>query len=183
MLRVIGGLYKGRKLKTIKDPDLKPTKDIVKETLFNILGNEAIRNSCFLDGYAGTGNIGIEAFSRGAREVFFIEISRKFARIIKENLDLCGIYKNYKLIINEFNRGVIEISKMRKSFDLIFLDPPYEILSERDPLKVIKKRDILKKDGLIILEHSKKIQFETKYFKLKNLRKIGDTALSFFVHY
>ncbi len=179
MIRVIGGLYKGRKLKKVKDPDVRPITDRVKETLFNIIQRE-IRSSVFLDGFAGTGSVGIEAFSRGAKEVVFIEQKYQAIKIIKHNLAKCGIEGDYEVIHKEFNRGVIQLAKEKRKFDIIFLDPPYKLIEERNPLKVIKKREILKPEGMIILRHFVKTKFDPKYFKLFRRVTIGSDVLSFY---
>jgi len=179
MIRVIGGIYKGRKLKKVKDPEVRPLTDRVKETLFNIIQMD-VKGSIFLDGFAGTGSVGIEAFSRGAKEVVFIEHKYQAVKIIKHNLAKCGIEDNYEIICKEFNLGVIQLAKGKKKFDIIFLDPPYQLLEERNPLKVIKKRNILKPDGFIVLRHFIKRKFEPKYFKLYRQVTIGTDVLSFY---
>ncbi|MFQ6082928.1 MAG: 16S rRNA (guanine(966)-N(2))-methyltransferase RsmD [Candidatus Aminicenantia bacterium] len=179
MIRVIGGLYRGRKLKKVKDPEVRPITDRVKETLFNIIQDD-VRSSVFLDGFAGTGSVGIEAFSRGAKEVVFIEHNYQAVKIIKHNLAKCGIETNYQVIRQEFNRAVIQLAKENQKFDIIFLDPPYKLIEERNPLRVIKKREILKPEGVIILRHFFKTRFDPKYFKLYRRVTIGSDTLSFY---
>ncbi len=181
MIRVTAGIYKGRKLKYSKDSEIRPTSQLVKESLFNILGNERIAGSNFLDGFCGTGAVGIEAISRGANYVVFIDHSDSAIRLVKENLNLCEIKKGYEIIHKDFNRGVIELAKKGVIFDIVFIDPPYELLNFADPLKVVWKRKILKKDGLAIVQHSSKIDYSPKYFQLIKKRLYGDTALSFFI--
>lgn len=180
MIRVIGGIYKGRKLKYSKDAEIRPTSQLVKESLFNILGSEKIVASNFLDGFCGTGAVGIEAISRGANYVVFIDKSEAATKLLKENLNICGIKEGYEIIKMEFNRGVIELAKKGIIFDIVFIDPPYEYLNFADPLKVVWKRKILKKEGVAVVQHSSRINYSPKYFKFFKRRIYGDTALSFF---
>lgn len=181
MIRVIAGIYKGRKLKFSKKSEIRPTSQLVKESLFNIIGNDRIAGAKFLDGFCGTGSVGIEALSRGADFVVFIDNNASAIKLVKENIKICELEGGYEVIHKEFNRGVIELSKKGILFDIIFIDPPYELLNYADPLKVVRKRGILKKDGIAIVQHSSLINFTPKYFKLEKRRIYGDTALSFFI--
>ncbi len=181
MIRVIAGLYRGRKLKYSKNPEIRPTSQLVKEGLFNIIGNEKIVGSNFLDGFCGTGAVGIEAISRGANYVVFIDNSETAIKLVKENINICEIKGGYEIIHNDFNRGVIQLAKKNSIFDIVFIDPPYELLNFSDPLKVVWKRKILKKDGIAIVQHSSRIDYSPKYFQLIKKRLYGDTAFSFFI--
>jgi len=179
MLRVIGGAFKGRRLRLVPGPRVRPMPAKLKEALFDIIG-ERVRGTVILDGFAGTGAVGIEALSRGAEKAIFVEEYYPAVKIIKDNLVKCEAEARGRVIHKEFNRGVILLAKEKVMFDLIFLDPPYKLLPERNPLKVIKKRGILKKDGLIILRHFFKITPDQKYFKLIRSITIGDDTLSLF---
>jgi len=181
MIRVISGIYKGKRLKKVRSPLVRPMPDKLKEVLFNII-QEKVRGSYFLDGFAGTGSVGIEALSRGADKAVFVDEYYPSTKVIKENLAKCGeeAEERAQVVRKEFNRAVIQLSKEKVEFDMIFLDPPYTLLEERNPLKVIKKREIFKTGGLIILRHYFKTKFEAKYFKLTRRTKIGDDTLSFF---
>ncbi|MGB8952496.1 MAG: 16S rRNA (guanine(966)-N(2))-methyltransferase RsmD [Candidatus Aminicenantales bacterium] len=179
MIRVISGIYKGKRLKKVPSPLVRPMPDKLKTALFNIL-QEEVRDAAFLDGFAGTGSIGIEALSRGAGNTVFIEEYFPAVKVIKINLARCGAEVKARIIPREFNRAVIQLAKEKEKFDLIFLDPPYELLEERNPLKVIKKREILAPGGKIILRHYFKTKFEAKYFILFRQVTIGDDTLSFF---
>lgn len=181
MIRVIAGLYRGRKLKYSKDSEIRPTSQLVKESLFNILGNQRIAGANFLDGFCGTGAVGIEAISRGANHVVFIDSSETAIKLVKKNIEICEIKGGYEIIHSDFNRGVIQLAKKNIVFDIVFIDPPYELLNFADPLKVVWKRKILKKDGIAIVQHSSKINYTPKYFELFRKRIYGDTALSFFI--
>jgi len=181
MLRVIGGEFKGRRLKMVASPLVRPMPAKLREALFNIAAvQEKIKKASVLDGFAGTGSIGIEALSRGAESAVFIEEFYPAVKTIKLNLARCEAEARGRVLHREFNRAVIELSKEKAAFDLIFLDPPYELLKGRNPLKVIQKRGILKKKGLIVLRHFFKIEPDLRFFKCLRSVTIGDDTLSFF---
>ncbi len=179
MLRVIGGAFKGRRLRLVRSPLVRPMPAKLKEALFNIL-KEKVKDAVVLDGFAGTGAVGIEALSRGAANVVFVEEYYEAVKTIKENLARCEAEDRARLMHREFNRAVIQLAKENATFDLIFLDPPYELLDERHPLKVVKKRKILKSKGIVVLRHFFKTIPDQKYLKLKKAVTIGDDTLSFF---
>ena len=179
MIRVISGIYKGKRLKRVTSDQVRSMPHKLKETLFNII-QEDVNGSVFLDGFAGTGSVGIEALSRGAEKVVFVDDYNPSIKVIKINLKKCEAEDKAWIIRKDFNRAVIQLAKERIKFDLIFLDPPYSLLDERNPLKVIKKREILKPGGRIILRHHFKTKFHTKYFERKRHSTIGDDMLSFF---
>jgi len=180
MLRIFSGLYKGRKLKTIVHPAVRPTTARVKLSFFDMF-QEEIRETIFLDGFAGTGNIGIEALSRGADYVVFIEELAEAVRVLQQNLDKIGISRDhYRIIRGDYNRSVILLGKEGFKFDFIFLDPPYDLLGYADPLKVIYKRKILKENGLIILERPSILDFKTKYFERYRTQKMSRKCLDLF---
>jgi 16S rRNA (guanine966-N2)-methyltransferase len=179
MIRVISGIYKGKRLRKVAGPVVRPMPDKLKESLFNII-QEKVKGTVFLDGFAGTGSVGIEALSRGAELAVFIDEYYPAIKIIKYNLQKCGAEEKGLVVRKEFNRAVIQLSKENMKFDIIFLDPPYKLLEERNPLKVIKKRQILKEGGMIILRHYFKIGFEGKFFDRYRQVNIGDDTLSFY---
>jgi len=179
MIRIISGLYKGKRLKRVPDSLVRPIPDKLKESLFNII-QEDVRGSVFLDGFAGTGSVGIEALSRGAEKVIFVDNYYPAIKTIKANLSKCGAENKSRLLRKEFNRAVIQLAQEKMKFSLVFLDPPYRLLDERNPLKVIKKREVLEEGGKIILRHYYKIKFEAKYYDLLRRVTIGDDTLSFY---
>jgi 16S rRNA (guanine(966)-N(2))-methyltransferase RsmD len=124
--------------------------------------------------------VGIEALSRGAETATFVEEFYPAVKTIKLNLARCEAEDRGRVMHKEFNRAVIELSKEKAAFDLVFLDPPYSLLDERNPLKVIKKRGILKKKGIVILRHFFKTVPDQTYFQLFRTVTIGDDTLSFF---
>ncbi len=179
MLRVISGKYKGKRLRMVMNEKVRPMPHKLKETLFNIVQFD-IPDISILDGFAGTGSLGIEALSRGAREVVFIDDFYPAFKAIKTNIKRCEAEGSTRVIHKEFNRAIIMLSKEKKIFDLIFLDPPYLLAEERDPLKVIYKREVLSKGGIIVLRHHFKTKFESKYFELKRKMRVADDVLEFY---
>jgi len=179
MIRVVAGIYKGKRLKRVPVLSTRPISHKLKESLFSIIQKD-IPGSLFLDGFAGTGSVGIEALSRGAEASIFVEETYAAVKTIRENLENCGAAEQARIMHKEFNRAVIQLAKENAKFDLIFLDPPYKLLEERDPLKVIAKREILKKGGRVILRHFYKTKFQTKYFELKRQVNLGDDIILFY---
>jgi 16S rRNA (guanine966-N2)-methyltransferase len=179
VIRVISGIYKGKRLKRVPSSLVRPMPDKLKEALFNII-QEDLKGRFFLDGFAGSGSVGIEALSRGAENVVFIDDYQPAMKVIKANVAKCDAEARAWIIRRDFNRAVIQLANEERTFDLIFLDPPYKYLDERNPLKVIKKREVLKSGGKIILRHHFKTKFEAKYFKLKRQVTIGDDTISIY---
>lgn len=181
MIRVIGGTYKGKQLKMVRSPLVRPMPAKLKEILFNII-REEVRGASFLDGFAGTGSVGIEALSRGANRAVFIDEYLPAVRVLKLNLAKCGAEERARMMRREFNRAVIQLAGEGENFDIIFLDPPYKLLEERNPLKVIRKRGILKPGGKVILRHYFKTEPDLKFFERFRVVNSGDDTLSFFRH-
>lgn len=173
-MRIIGGTAKKRKLLSRSDI-VRPTSDRIKETLFNILGD--IKEAYFLDLYAGTGNIGIEALSRGASHTFFVENSFDLCKIIKENLQITGFRQNGRVLKRKVTKNLFN-TFLNKCliFDVVFADPPYEEGIIKDLFRCIDF-NIVAKDGLFVVQHSIR---ETPRFRARRTIKIGDTVLSFY---
>ena len=179
MIRVIAGIYKGKRLKRVPSSATRPIPHKLKESLFSII-QDRIPDTLFLDGFAGTGSVGIEALSRGARVSVFVDELLSSIKAIRANVEKCGAQDQARIIHKEFNRAVIQLAEEGAQFDLIFLDPPYRLLEERNPLKVVWKREILKEGGLIVLRHFYKTRFDAKYYELKRQVFLGDDCLSFY---
>jgi 16S rRNA (guanine(966)-N(2))-methyltransferase RsmD len=179
MIRIISGIYKGRRLKKVASPTVRPMQDKVKGALFNIL-TDRLRGTTCLDGFAGTGSIGLEALSRGASTVVFVDEFYPAVKSIRENVARCEAGEKALVLHREFNRAVIELAKKGARFDLIFLDPPYRLLAERNPLKVIRKRGILKPGGVIVLRHHAKTKPKGGDFAISREVPLGDDVLVFY---
>ncbi len=180
-MRIIGGEFRGRRLKTLKSVKMRPTPMRVKEALFNILGNRVIGSS-FLDLYAGSGQIGIEALSRGAKEVIFIDNHPSAIRLIHTNLGFLHSEEGLKIPRNNVLKAIDNLSKGKKKFDIIFLDPPYESRLVKNTLQALAKSDILKTTTLVIAEHHKFLDLDREINSLIQIRKerYGDTILAFY---
>jgi 16S rRNA (guanine966-N2)-methyltransferase len=179
MIRIISGIYKGRRLKKVASPTVRPMQDKVKGALFNILTDRLKGTTC-LDGFAGTGSVGLEALSRGAATVVFVDEFYPAVKSVRENVARCGAGEKALVLHREFNRAVIELAKKGARFDLIFLDPPYRLLAERNPLKVIRKREILKPGGVIVLRHHAKTKPKGGDFAVSREVILGDDVLVFY---
>ncbi len=179
MLRVIGGTCKGRRLRYAADPRIRPMPDKLKGALFNVIGDR-VPGRRVLDGFAGTGSIGLEALSRGASRAVFVEEYPPALRMLRTNIERCGLESRAVVENREFNRAVIALAKQGVDFDLIFLDPPYRLLDERNPLKVVRKRGVLRPGGLIVLRRHRKTKPRLGDFPLRRELTLGDDTLMFF---
>ena len=146
-MRVISGTARGRRLREPAGMDIRPTTDKVKESLFSIV-QFRVEGARVLDMFAGTGQLGIEALSRGAAEAVFLESSPVSARIVAENLRLTGLSDRAQLIRGDSLRTVRACGR----FDLIFIDPPYDTELARQAVETIIAFDILKENGIMICE-------------------------------
>jgi 16S rRNA (guanine966-N2)-methyltransferase len=180
-MRVIGGKFRSRRLKSPGTLRLRPTSDPLRETLFNVLGPE-IEDSLFIDLYAGTGAIGIEASSRGARKVIFVESHAPTARLIRENLASLAI-QGAEVVEGDAIAALERIAQRHLVADFIFLDPPYQRTEER--LRVLEFLDsshLVAPYGIVIVEHSVKTELPDRFDRLELMRLLeqGDAALSFY---
>lgn len=148
-MRVISGKARGLKLNTIEGDSTRPTRDMVKEALFSILMNE-IPNSRFLDLFAGSGAIGIEALSRGADFCMFIDANSKCIKVIKENIEKAKFSEITEVYNTDYKNALNKIKQ--NEFDIIYVDPPYNKNMGIDAINIISERDILKENGIIVLE-------------------------------
>jgi len=181
-VRVIAGKFRSRKLKGPGLLRLRPTSDRLRETLFNILG-PSVEDSLFVDLYAGTGAIGIEAISRGAREVIFVESNAKAAKLARENLAALDIFKGAEFIEAEAVKALEKLARRHVLADFIFLDPPYENTDEHMvTLEFLDASHLIAPRGIVIVEHSRKMQLIERLDRLERTRLLeqGDAALSFY---
>jgi 16S rRNA (guanine966-N2)-methyltransferase len=175
-MRVIAGTLKGRRLKTPSWDGLRPTSDKLRETLFNILAPR-IAGARVLDGFAGTGAIGIEALSRGAAHVTFVEQDRRGQALIADNLAHCGVADGYVMIRASVSRALADLRA--ESFDIMIFDPPYE---HQPGATLDAAADRLAPNGLLVLEHARRHTAPESAGRLVRTRQVvaGDSALSFY---
>ncbi len=157
-MRVIAGTAKRLQLKTLDGLDTRPTTDRIKETLFNML-TPYISGSVFLDLFAGSGGIGIEALSRGASEAVFIDNNKKCVDCIKANLKFTKL-EDRASVYNSTAASAIAMMADEDPFDIIFLDPPYDNLYEKDVLYALDDSELVDEDTIIIVEASKETDFD-----------------------
>jgi 16S rRNA (guanine966-N2)-methyltransferase len=181
-MRIISGKYRGRQIATLKSGKLRPTSDQLRETLFDVLG-PAIVGARLLDGYAGSGAVGLEALSRGASEVVFIEHHRAAVALIRKNLDALSIDSGYRLVTRDVLDGLERLSQEGERFDIVFLDPPYaEIREYHHALRELARSRLVGRDSLVVAEHSRHTRLEDRYGKLERVRLLrhGDAQLAFY---
>lgn len=180
-MRIISGRFRGRRLKGPRGLALRPTGDRLKETLFNILGS-SIRDSVFLDLFAGTGAIGLEALSRGARKVLFVESSPEGLRLIRENLKVCGVTGGFDLVNIDVFKALRQLAKSGMCADIIFVDPPYEWQPYRDLLEIVFRTGLAGTESLVIVEHHQKSSLPAQGEDYSRTRVVeqSDKCLSFY---
>jgi 16S rRNA (guanine966-N2)-methyltransferase len=176
-MRVIAGTLKGRRLQTPSWDGLRPTSDKLRETLFNVLAAR-VEGARVLDGFAGTGAVGIEALSRGAAHVTFVESDPRAARLVQRNLDHSRVGDRYAIIRARFADASCRLSA--GSFGLVFLDPPYR--SEDMPGVLEAAAPLVAPDGLVVLEHARRDFAPAAAASIMKTRDIfsGDSALAIY---
>ena len=180
-MRVITGQYKGRRLKTLEGLHVRPTSDRLRETLFNILAPRIV-GARFLDLCAGSGAVGIEALSRGAAEVTFIENNRRAAQLISENLQHCRIEDGVRIINRDALSALKYLAEQQLHYDLIYLDPPYDSQLYSPILWLLAKHSLVANEGTVIVEHRRQLPLAACYDELCAYRELnqGETQLTFF---
>ena len=183
-MRVIAGKYRSRVLQSLPGNDTRPTYDRLKETLFNVLAAAGkLEGSVFVDLFAGTGSIGIEALSRGAAYAYFVESGRKASQIIRANLESLGIGDSAEVLEQSAADGLRRIAESDRHPDVIFLDPPYRMQGAyAQAFRIIAQTGILKESGIVIAEHEKRFDPGPGEVHLTRYRTLaqGDSALSFY---
>jgi len=178
-LRIISGKLKGRRLNTPRDNQIRPTTDKVKESIFNML-MPYIEDAVVIDLFSGTGNLGLEAISRGAKHCYFGDKARESLLLTKGNIQYCEVENQSTLISGEFER-VLE--RIHQKTDVIFLDPPYKAGLLENCLKKIEESEILSEDGVIVIEHGKQEILEDQigiFTKIKE-KRYGTILVSLFI--
>lgn len=172
-MRIIAGEYRGRKLKSVPGLAVRPTPDRLREALFNVLAPQ-IGGKVFLDGYAGSGAVGIEALSRGASHVILIERNHSAIEVIRENLAALGIGREVSVV-----RGQASVLLANYPADIAFIDPPYELEAEyTDSLNALARTPC----EVAIAQHASRVTLAEEYGSLRKMRvlKQGDNSLSFY---
>ena len=186
-MRIISGVFKGKKISTPVDIKTRPLKDLTKESIFNILKHSKkfkikLENSEILDLFSGTGSFGIECLSRGAKFVTFIENYKGILPTLKKNLTSLRTVKNYSIIeqniLIEFN-----FKNLKKQFDIIFLDPPYKETKLEKLIGELQFKKILKDNGILIIHrHKKQNDIFFKSLKIVEEKKYGISKIFFCVY-
>ena len=180
-MRVISGIYGGRKIKVPGSLDIRPTSDFIREALFNILGDK-VRGKRFLDLYAGSGSVGIEALSRGASRVLFVEKSKRHFLLIEENLRNLGAPGDSYKVFKTDSLIFLRTCPAGMLLDFVFIDPPYRYRLYSKLLRKLYSCSLVGEDTVIIAEHSSSREISAAAAALELMRKeeYSSTALSFF---
>ncbi len=180
-MRIITGIYGGRILFTGNERSLRPTTDRVKETIFNILMNRIeLAGRDVLDLYAGSGNLGLEALSRGAERVVFVDQSPRAVRTIHRNIRLLGCEDNCTVLEADVLKF---LGTTREGYDVIFADPPYDIQSLNEMITEIFSRRLLREEGIVAVEHRADASIiPDGLFVAEAQREFGETAVTFLRH-
>jgi len=185
-MRIIAGQYRGHPLRALGSLKLRPTSDRLRETLFDVLtaGNPAaLDETAWLDLFAGTGAVGLEALSRGARMVYFVESSRSAVGLLRKNLAALGISEGYELQQREAEPALRLLDSQAVACDYIFLDPPYNAAAAyQNVLGFLSQSRLLSPATAVIAEHSSRVDPGAAFGSLQRYRRLdqGDAALSFF---
>jgi 16S rRNA (guanine966-N2)-methyltransferase len=185
-MRVIAGLYRSRQLKSLDSAQLRPTSDRLREALFNVLAPR-IPGACFLDLFAGTGAVGIEALSRGAEDVLFVENHAPTAKLVRNNLESLKIRKGATVLQMDSHRALEKLKQRQKngdfSYDFVFLDPPYAAADEYLRIMTfLSTAPFVNATTVVIAEHTRKFELPEEFPPLERVRvlKQGDAVLSFY---
>lgn len=180
-MRIISGKLKGRKIKAVPGFSTRPTSDRLRETIFNIIAGQ-VQGSVVLDLFSGTGALGIEAISRGAKQVCLIDNSIAAITTIKQNLAICNISSQAKILKWDISRNLNCLGNFDSVIDLVFMDPPYAKGLIKPALINLCKSGSLLDKALIIIEHNDQEALKEPFsdFSLKDQKKYGKTLVSFF---
>ena len=186
-MRIIAGKYKGRRLKVLKGRHIRPTTDRVREALFSILGDR-VPGSRVLDLFAGTGALGLEALSRGAETVIFVERSPPARDIIKANIAALGLEEECEIIAGDYRTALRRLGERGESFNLIMADPPYRTAADGEETSVenllsqIDQSATLREDGIVVIEQlrgTKPVIPDSSWHEVQS-KRYGRTGLSFY---
>lgn len=180
-MKVLGGKAKGRKIATVRGRKTRPTLQSVKKSIFDTLGTEVV-GAKVLDLFAGTGSLGVEALSRGSKEVTFVEVNRRVLDKLRENLSLLGFDKQSKLVNQDALRVVRRLWKEGIKYKIVFADPPYGNNLIFNIIEIFRVCDIFESGAFLVIEHSKKIDLphQIGHLTLSNTKKFGETCVSLY---
>lgn len=178
MMRIITGEYRGRKIEAPRGMETRPTSDMMKESMFNILMNR-VRGTVCMDLFSGTGNLGLEAISRGAVKCYFCDNRRESIKFIKKNIQTCGAEERATVVAGDWMKC---LTRAIEPVDIIFIDPPYESGVYENVLEKIDEMEVLDDDGVIVCEHMKRqvLPEEIGSFEIAKQRKYGKKFLTFY---
>ncbi len=185
-MRVIAGKYRSRPLRSLRGLDIRPTSDRLRETMFDVLtaGNpEALQGTVWLDLFAGTGAVGIEALSRGAKNVYFVDTLAAATELIGKNLESLGIDSGFTILREEMKRAFWRMERAHVAADIVFLDPPYAMKNAYgETLRALAESSLIWAVSVVIAEHEKKFDPGDEFASLRRFRRLeqGDAALSFY---
>ena len=185
-MRVIAGKYRSRPLHSLRGMDIRPTSDRLRETLFNVLtasNPAALEGSVWIDLFAGTGAVGIEALSRGAKQVYFVDCAAPAAELIQKNLTSLEIVDGFKVLKDDLPRAFWRMEREHVAADVVFLDPPYRLTNAYgDAMRALVDSSLVWAMSVVIAEHEKKFDPGEELGPLRRFRKVvqGDAALSFY---
>lgn len=181
-MRVIAGKYRSRRLAAPEGMQTRPTSDRVRETLFNVVA-AGMADSVWLDLFAGSGAVGIEALSRGARTAYFVEAASRAARTIRDNLSALGIEEGFEVIERDAATALRMLDSQAVACDFCFLDPPYRRMGDYEQvLGFLSQSRMIRPESLVIAEHDKHFDPGGAFGALRRYRVLrqGDTVLSFY---
>lgn len=180
-MRVVSGTCKGRSLKPVPGHSTRPTADKVKEAIFNMIG-PYFEGGKGLDLFAGSGNLGIEALSRGLGSVVFVDRDGKAVHVIKENIKACGLEERAEIYRNDAERALKALNKREARFDCIFLDPPYNKQQLVKLLEILSRQNLVSPSGIIVCEHSADVQLPAQVGSLLKVKdeRYGMIAISIY---
>ncbi|UCD70630.1 MAG: 16S rRNA (guanine(966)-N(2))-methyltransferase RsmD [Syntrophobacterales bacterium] len=180
-MRIIGGKAKGRKLIAGKTRVIRPTRDNVKESIFSMIqGN--VEGGVVLDLFAGTGNLGLEALSQGAKKAIFVENDKTPLAILMRNIDLCGFRDRAEILSLDAELALKALRRRAEKIDLVFIDPPYGSGYVDKTLRFINSHDMVSRGGAIVVEHGSAETPANQWgrLSLRKRKRYGDTVISIF---
>ena len=183
-MRITGGTVRGQRLAKVRWPDIRPTADIVRSSIFSILGQN-LSDLLVLDLFAGSGSLGIESLSRGAKRSVFVDNSRRALAIVNKNIDMCGFRENSVVIKADLPKGLSQVKNYGfEQFDLVFMDPPYESgYVEPTMIKLIEE-NLLNQGGVLVVERSTRstddLPSMIQDLRLRQTKTYGSTSIGFY---